>query len=613
MKESTTSKVEIEKTLLLQWLPEVDLFGFLILLFTALASNYLFSIASPGGHSGIEYEVGSIARSTVVSPITVRGEAEEDDIVKRGEVIARRGDRISTTQAEKLSELASKHSAQGIFGASFVRFLIVMLTFYLLFTFARYAWRDFRPKKKDLTVLSLSVVGSALLLAVFSVLGKSLSFYNADVSSLSFLLAAPFAGWAILLRLTLNFASVFIFIASFALMTALFVDQSATLSLVIFLGGIVGALGVKKWSRRSAFIKASGRIALINVALVIGIAALSFDWTWTDLVFRIVFAASGGLLSGVLATLLSPVAESIGSYITDIKLLELSSLDHPLLRELSTQAPGTWNHSMVMGQLGESAAEAIGANSLLVRVGAYYHDVGKSTKPDYFVENQKGKSNRHDKLTPSMSALIIKSHVKDGIEMARKHRLPEAIIDFIPEHHGTSRIEFFYDKAKKEAVEGEKVDEEHYRYPGPKPQTKETAILMLADSVESASRTLSEPTPAKIQGLVQKIINKVFASGQLEESELTLKDLHHIAKEFTRVLSGIHHKRIEYSEPAEKRSAKQEGVQAASGEKSEEMSTKGTNEHRSSGKEKREEDADEASGDKKDKKDGGDTLKRLGI
>ena len=189
---------------------------------------------------------------------------------------------------------------------------------------------------------------------------------------------------------------------------------------------------------------------------------------------------------------------------------------------------------------------------MLTRVGAYYHDIGKTKKPDYFTENQNGKENRHDKLTPSMSALIIKSHVKDGLEMAREHRLPKAIVDLIAQHHGNSLIEYFYDKARKEAEEEEIVEEEHYRYPGPKPQTKEAGILMLADAVEASSRTLSDPSPAKIQGLVQKILNKVFASGQLDQSELTLRDLHLIAKSFTKVLTASYRRRVEYSESAAK-------------------------------------------------------------
>jgi len=211
---------------------------------------------------------------------------------------------------------------------------------------------------------------------------------------------------------------------------------------------------------------------------------------------------------------------------------------------------------MVMGMMAEAAADAIGANPTLSRVSAYFHDVGKVKKPLYFVENQERGENRHDKLSPSMSALIIRAHVKDGIELARKHGLPKALEDMIPQHHGTSLIEYFYEKARTDAQEAgqdpDTVDPSHYSYPGPKPQTREAGLLMLADGIEAATRTLSEPTHDRIQGAVQKIVNKVFASGQLDECELTLKDLHGIAKAFTRILTGIYHQRIAYAEPAEK-------------------------------------------------------------
>jgi putative nucleotidyltransferase with HDIG domain len=270
----------------------------------------------------------------------------------------------------------------------------------------------------------------------------------------------------------------------------------------------------------------------------------------------------GAIFTFLITSGFAPVLEILGGYVTDMRLLEMATLDHPLLKELSVQAPGTWNHSMVMGMMSEAAADAIGANPVLAKVGSYFHDIGKSKKPLYFVENQFGGENRHDRLTPSMSALIIRSHVKDGLDMARKYKLPEVLSDMISQHHGTSTIEYFFEKALKESEHDEtkpEVDRTHYQYPGPKPQTKEAGILMLADGIEAASRTLSDPSFDRIQGMVQKMINKVFSSGQLQECELTLLDLHHIARCFTRILSGIHHHRIAYSEPVEKiRSTKDE-------------------------------------------------------
>jgi putative nucleotidyltransferase with HDIG domain len=217
------------------------------------------------------------------------------------------------------------------------------------------------------------------------------------------------------------------------------------------------------------------------------------------------------------------------------------------------RAPGTYHHSVVVGNLVEAAAESINANPLLARVAAYYHDIGKASKPLYFIENQAGEENRHDKLTPSMSALVLISHIKEGSELAREKHLGQPIIDIIRQHHGTGLIKFFYDRAKTQAeATGHTVEEKDFRYPGPKPQTREAGIVMLADCVEAASRSLVNPTPDRIQGMVQKIINNIFIDGQLDECELTLKNLHEIARSFNRILTGIFHHRIDYPEPVYK-------------------------------------------------------------
>jgi putative nucleotidyltransferase with HDIG domain len=228
-------------------------------------------------------------------------------------------------------------------------------------------------------------------------------------------------------------------------------------------------------------------------------------------------------------------------------LLERASMDQPLLRELTVQAPGTYHHSIIVGNMVEAAAEAIGAKPLLARVSAYYHDIGKIQKPLYFIENQMGGENKHEKLAPSMSSLILIAHIKDGVEMARRARLEEPIVDIIQQHHGTRLISFFYQKAlDQKGGDPAAVSMEDFRYPGPKPQTKEAGLVMLADAIEAASRTLIDPTPARIQGLVSRIINQTFADGQLDECELTLKDLNQIAAAFNKILNGIFHHRIEY-------------------------------------------------------------------
>jgi putative nucleotidyltransferase with HDIG domain len=226
----------------------------------------------------------------------------------------------------------------------------------------------------------------------------------------------------------------------------------------------------------------------------------------------------------------------------------LANLNHPALKELIVQAPGTYHHSIIMGSLVESAAEAIGANPLLARSCAYYHDIGKGRNPLYFGENQKGE-NRHDQLAPAMSAVIIKRHVTEGLEMARHYRLPRLVADAIPQHHGTRLVGYFFHKALKEQEGKESpqpIDETIYRYPGPKPQFREAALVMIADAVEASSRSLQDQSTPRLQALVQKLINTIFSEGQLDDCDLTLRDLNLIAQSFVRTLEGIYHARPAY-------------------------------------------------------------------
>jgi putative nucleotidyltransferase with HDIG domain len=260
-----------------------------------------------------------------------------------------------------------------------------------------------------------------------------------------------------------------------------------------------------------------------------------------------------GLANGFLSILLSmgllPIFESLFSITTDISLLELSDLNHPILKRLSLEAPGTYHHSIVVGNLAEAAAKEIGANTLLARVGSYYHDIGKIKKPEYFVENQMGAKSKHEKLAPTMSALILESHVKEGAELAEEYNLPDVIIDFIQQHHGTSVMTYFYNKALEQGASEETKDE--FRYPGPKPGSRETAIVLLADAVEAASRTLEDPKPSRIKSLIRKIIMDKFESGELDQCPLTLKDLHAVEDSFLPILIGVFHPRIDYPEVGE--------------------------------------------------------------
>ncbi len=295
-------------------------------------------------------------------------------------------------------------------------------------------------------------------------------------------------------------------------------------------------------------------VAAVVFPTVIGVSFLLGQPLAWALVTDALWFAGGAGVAGLVMTALLPFLERLFDIQTDISLLELSDANHPLLKELVQRAPGTYNHSINVASMGEAAAEAIGANGLLCRVGAYFHDVGKLRKPEYFIENQAGGPNKHDDLVPTMSTLVIIAHVKDGIEIGKKHRLPQRIIDLIEQHHGTTLVEYFYRRAAKqlESQIGDEavtpLDDSDYRYPGPRPQTPEAAVMMLADTVESASRALREPAPARIESLVREIAKKKFDDGQFEECNITIKQLNTIQESLIKSLNAMYHARVKYPE-----------------------------------------------------------------
>ena len=291
---------------------------------------------------------------------------------------------------------------------------------------------------------------------------------------------------------------------------------------------------------------AAGAVVLLTS---IGVEMVRGHVGWHALLERACWEGAYVVISGLLMTGILPFVENWFDVQTDLSLLELADVAHPLLQELLRRAPGTYNHSVNVASLAETAADAIGANGLLVRVGAYYHDIGKMLKPSYFVENQLGAPNRHDTLPPTMSTLVIIAHVKDGADLARNHHLPSVVIDFIQQHHGTTLVEYFYRQASlktNQDPDGCEVDEGSYRYPGPKPRTREAAVLMLADAAESATRSLSDPAPSRIENLVEELAMKRLMDGQFDECGLTLQQLRTIQDSLVKSISAIHHGRIKY-------------------------------------------------------------------
>jgi len=429
--------------------------------------------------------------------------------------------------------------------------LVVALILLILYDFSTKNIRKIAPTNKDLLFAALLVVGTALLLRVSIFVTGSLENSFPDIPSTSYYYLFPVAAGAMLVRIVLNSETALVFSVILGYLTGLLLDNSLFFFVYAFMGAIVGAHSVARCEQRSTLIKGGLAVSLVNVLMILFHEIASGETFTNEIIFHTLykcgFGFMGGILSAFVVLAITPIIEIVFAYTTDIKLLELANSEQPIFKNLIIQAPETHSHSVIIGNLVEAAAKAINVNPILAKVAAYYHDIGKIKKPMYFIENQKGGENPHNKLTPSMSSLILISHVKDGVALAKQSRLGQKIIDIIQQHHGTSLITYFYQKAKEKENPGvQEVNEKDYRYPGPKPQTKEAGIVMLADAVEAASRTLSDPTPSRIKGLTEQIINKIFTDGQLDECELTLKDLHQIGNSFDRILNAIFHQRIGY-------------------------------------------------------------------
>ncbi|MFZ2950049.1 MAG: HDIG domain-containing metalloprotein, partial [Desulfuromonadaceae bacterium] len=473
--------------------------------------------------------------------------------LQKGETVVRVGERITPEQAHKLQAIfGSQRSGSRIFTA-LGTFALILVLFYFPYRFACKNIRKFNPTNKDVLIISLLVTVSFICFKTALLITNNIGPVFPSVDASSYFYLFPFAAGAMVVRIFINSEVALVYCAILAPLLGIMFENNMLVVIYSLLGSIVGAHGVRHCTNRGTIFAAGSKISVVNLALALSFQTFNNAIFTTQTLFVAFFALLSGFISAGFVSSFIPIIETLFQYTTDIKLLELANLNTPVLRELMVKAPGTYHHSVVVGNLVEAAAESIGANPLLARVAAYYHDIGKASKPNYFIENQAGEDNRHDKLAPSMSALILISHIKEGAELARENRLGQQIVDIIRQHHGTALIKFFYERAKSQAASsGQIVEEKDFRYPGPKPQTREAGIVMLADCVEAASRTLVNPTSDRIQGLVQKLINNIFIDGQLDECELTLKNLHEIAKSFTGILNGIFHHRVDYPEPAHK-------------------------------------------------------------
>ncbi len=470
--------------------------------------------------------------------------------IKKGRTIVHSGDVVTPTIVSQLAAMRILQKPKPLLRQFLGFFLVVATLLYALWRyFVHYQDRHYKIRNHALLVLliMIAVLSTArLLTALADILSDRI---NIDVlrDPSNLYLAIPIAFGAVLVTLLVD-TNVGIFISMIlAVLTGLYYGDVYIAVYVIF-GNLAGIYSVQQYRDRAAILKAGLTIGTVNA---LGTLAIDFlrqaPLTAPIAVPKIGLAFINGILTSALASMLLPALESLFKITTDIRLLELSNLNAPILRRLSVEAPGTYHHSLMVGTLAEAAAEAIGANPLLVRVAAYYHDLGKMLKPEYFVENQIFGINKHETLSPNMSCLIIASHVKDGLELAKEIGLAERIRDMIPQHHGTRLMTYFYQKAKDSAgSRNQEVVETDFRYPGPKPQSKEAAIMMMADSVEAASRTLSNPTPVQIQGMINRLVDAIIADNQLDECDITLREIRIVNESFFKILTGIYHRRIDY-------------------------------------------------------------------
>ena len=492
--------------------------------------------------TGYTYSPGDVATVDVKSP--VRAQVAGVSVMK-GETVVREGQIVSAHDIAKLHliESAVKEARAAVPATGFFVFVLVLIS--AAYVLASRNIKKFASSTKDLLLMTSVFAGVLLLLRLSDTAALVLKeLMPGPTAAYKFII--PVAVGPMLVRLLLNTETALVFAAVTSIIAGYFIGGGVEMAAYLFIGGMVAATGVKHCTHRSIVIKAGIFLGLANGVALLCISAIRGDFAEPFPLLMTGFLS--GVFTAVLGIGIAPALESIFQYTTDIKLLELSRMDHPLLKELAIKAPGTYHHSLIIGTLAEAAAESINANPLLARVGAYYHDAGKMKMPQYFVENSS--EDRHGKLTASMSALVLASHVKEGVELAKRHRLGAEITDIISQHHGTALIAFFYQKARNEVGETE-VFEGDFRYNGPKPQTKEAGIVMLADAIEAASKTLSDPSPDRIQWLTQKIVNKIFSDGQLDDCELTLKDLHAITRSFNKVFEGMYHQRVDYPEPVD--------------------------------------------------------------
>ncbi|PAV29030.1 hypothetical protein CIL05_13705 [Virgibacillus profundi] len=464
----------------------------------------------------------------------------EPVMIRAGEVIVREGQIITNEIYEKLNLVGLLNKERNFFPIIGLSLLIILICGVI-------AYEMFRLNK--IGQLDKGKIGSIFFISfIVILLMKIVSLYSTTGNQLFYVV--PVATGVLLVKLLIHERTAILLAGLYAVLGSIIFNSQIPGSLNVeagtyfFFSQLAGVIFLMNVKDRFAILKAGFGMMAINIITVLLFVFLSFEkYAITDLFIQAGFGAASAFLSAVLTLGLLPFFETSLGILSDIKLLQLSSPNQPLLKKLLTEAPGTYHHSIMVANISETACEAVGANGLLARVGAYYHDIGKTVRPHYFIENQLSINNPHDEIPPGQSAEIIINHPYDGAKMLKEHRLPKEIIDIAKQHHGTTLLKYFYYKEKET---NKHVNEENYRYPGPKPQSKEAAIICISDSVEAAVRSLKEPTKEKIEEIVSSIVNDRMMDGQLDESPLTLKELKIVHRTICDTLKGIFHSRIQY-------------------------------------------------------------------
>lgn len=559
------------------------------------------------GASGREADAAAgIARALVTANLTFDPLETEDrreaaanavplelETVKRGQILFRAGEVVTATDLEMYRALQEHQGDHDLSMEVLAIALFLVLLLASLYHFAAaylsaptpVAGRGsasgpgargalgFSTRVRDVAavggLLVLTTLTARMVVASSEGLAQVVG-YEAEPRSVWFVV--PVAGAVMLVRLLLGTSWTVVFAIAVSAVCGLVMELQALPVLFFLISSVAAASAVEHTRERIAVVRAGAVVGVVNAVAVLLIHLVQLFVVEGELslatqmrpFWSMSFAFAGGVLSAFLVLGLVPLFESVG-FVTDYRLMELANLNHPLLRQLMLRAPGSYHHSVLVGTLAEAGAEAIGANALVAKVASYFHDIGKGLKPQYFVENQQGGINQHAGLDPHVSARIIISHVIDGGRMAREHGLPQPILDNIFMHHGTGILQYFYADAVARAGDPSKVDPEAFRYPGPKPCTREAGVIMLADKVEAATRTLRVPDEENIRGMIVRIVNSVIAERQFAECPLTFQEIQVIADTYTKVLVGIYHQRIEYPQTADlsRGSADQAGQPAA--------------------------------------------------